>query len=167
MTTFGFDNQNYKAIVEGIYQAIVHAHENLSTGGRIFMNSDRLFFSNINRSPTSYLLNPPEERKLYEIDGDTDKTMVVLRLENENGKEVGAIAWFAVHCTSMNNTNMFISGDNKGYASYMFEKYKNGNDSFPGVGPFIAIFGQSNEGDVSPNTAGPTCPVSIEHFHNY
>ncbi|EFC45983.1 predicted protein [Naegleria gruberi] len=161
MTTFGFDNQNYKAIVEGIYQAIVHAHENLSTGGRIYMNSDRLFFSNINRSPTSYLLNPPEERKLYEIDGDTDKTMVVLRLENENGKEVGAIAWFAVHCTSMNNTNMFISGDNKGYASYMFEKYKNGNDSFPGVGPFIAIFGQSNEGDVSPNTAGPTCPDGI------
>ena len=26
-------------------------------------------------------------------------------------------SWFAVHCTSMNNTNGLISGDNKGYAS--------------------------------------------------
>ena len=43
----------------------------------------------------------------------------------------------------------------------MFEKLMNGNDSFPGTGPFVAIFGQSNEGDVSPNTRGATCPDGI------
>ena len=28
----------------------------------------------------------------------------------------GMVNWYAVHGTSMNNTNKFISGDNKGYA---------------------------------------------------
>ena len=40
-------------------------------------------------------------------------------------------SWFAVHCTSMNNTNNLISGDNKGYASYLMEKYMN-NGALPG-----------------------------------
>jgi neutral ceramidase len=34
----------------------------------------------------------------------------------------------------------------------------NGNSSLPGYGPFISAFGQTNEGDVSPNTKGPHCP---------
>ena len=34
-------------------------------------------------------------------------------------------SWFAVHCTSMNNTNRLISGDNKGYASMLFEMSMN------------------------------------------
>ena len=41
-------------------------------------------------------------------------------------------SWFAVHCTSMNNTNHLISSDNKGYASQMFEMAKNGG-KFPAV----------------------------------
>ena len=32
----------------------------------------------------------------------------------------------------MNNTNELISGDNKGYASYLFEKEMNPADKFPG-----------------------------------
>ena len=40
-------------------------------------------------------------------------------------------SWFAVHCTSMNNTNKLISSDNKGYASYLMESYQN-PDSLPG-----------------------------------
>lgn len=43
----------------------------------------------------------------------------------------------------MNNTNQFVSGDNKGYASYVFEKFKNGNRTLPGRGPFIAAFAQT------------------------
>lgn len=53
------------------------------------------------------------------------------------------INWFAVHGTSMNNTNGLISGDNKGYASYLFEKYQNGNNSLPGMGPFVGAFAQT------------------------
>ena len=36
-----------------------------------------------------------------------------------------SFSWFAVHCTSMNNTNDLISADNKGYASYLMEQSVN------------------------------------------
>ena len=68
--------------------------------------------------------------------------MTLLRFEDENGNPLGMVNWFSVHGTSMNNTNHFISGDNKGTAAYLFEKKVNGEDSLPGQGPFIALFGQ-------------------------
>jgi neutral ceramidase len=41
----------------------------------------------------------------------------------ENNTEIGLINWYSVHGTSMNNTNYFISGDNKGYAMYDIIKH--------------------------------------------
>ena len=109
---------------------------------------------------------------------DTDKKMQLLKLVDTEGKPLGLITWFPVHCTSMNNTNRLISGDNKGYASYLFEKLMN-PDALPGKactwntlseslmwpthtiipfqGRFVAAFVNANEGDVSPNTLGPKC----------
>ena len=52
--------------------------------------------------------------------------MTLLKLTAATGEELGQFNWFAVHPTSMNNTNSLISGDNKGAASYFFERYKNG-----------------------------------------
>ncbi len=57
--------------------------------------------------------------------------MQILKFVDTDGKPLGMISWFAVHCTSMNNTNRLISGDNKGYASYRFEREMN-PDSLPG-----------------------------------
>lgn len=71
------------------------------------------------------------------------------------------VNWFAVHGTAMNNTNGLVSGDNKGYSSYLFERMMNGNTeqgALPGMGPFVAAFAQANEGDCSPNTQGAHCP---------
>lgn len=34
---------------------------------------------------------------------------------------IGAIQWFPVHPTSMNNTNCLVSSDNVGYASILLE----------------------------------------------
>eukprot|EP01114_Cavostelium_apophysatum_P007011 TRINITY_DN1866_c0_g1_i1.p1 TRINITY_DN1866_c0_g1~~TRINITY_DN1866_c0_g1_i1.p1 ORF type:complete len:766 (-),score=167.78 TRINITY_DN1866_c0_g1_i1:1192-3147(-) len=155
LMSWGFQEGNYDTIVNGIVQAIQQAHEKLSTGGSIYMNSGELLDSNINRSPAAYLMNPAEERAKYQY--DVDKLMTVLRLEDENGQELGMVNWFAVHGTSMNNTNRLVSGDNKGVASYLFEKYKNGASTLPGTGSFVAAFAQSNEGDVSPNTRGAFC----------
>jgi neutral ceramidase len=119
------------------------------------------------RSPFSYLNNPAEERAKYQY--NVDKNMTLLRcvslhagddqlcctdvgttfldffrqrFEDMKGNEIGMVNWFAVHGVSMTNQNKLISGDNKGYASYAFEKYKNGPKSLPGMGPFIAAFGQ-------------------------
>ena len=45
-----------------------------------------------------------------------------------NGQPLGVINWFAVHPTSMNNTNHLVSSDNVGYASILFEKRVNKNE---------------------------------------
>ena len=88
---------------------------------------------------------------------DTDHEMVVLKMVDTSGNDIGMIDWFAVHCTSMNNTNALISGDNKGYASYLMEEAMSPPGTLPGTAKFVAAFAQSNEGDVSPNTKGPHC----------
>lgn len=56
---------------------------------------------------------------------DVDKTMVQLRFESEAGAPLGVINWYAVHATSMNNTNRLVSSDNVGYASVLFEQKMN------------------------------------------
>lgn len=69
------------------------------------MAKDVLFNASINRSPSSYLLNPEAERNEYALEGNTDKTMLLLKFIRQNGKLVGALNWFAVHGTSMNSSN--------------------------------------------------------------
>lgn len=61
--------------------------------------------SNINRSPSSYLLNPQSERDEYADEGNTDKTMLMLKFIGNGKQPIGVLNWFAVHGTSMNNTN--------------------------------------------------------------
>jgi neutral ceramidase len=153
ITTLGFTKGNWLTIIDGIVNSISIAHDNLKDG-KILMNSGELLDSNLNRSPFSYLNNPADERAKYKH--DVDKDMTLLRFEDMNGNEIGMVNWFPVHGVSMTNQNKLISGDNKGYASYAFEKYKNPN-SLPGMGPFVAAFAQSNEGDVTPNTKGAFC----------
>lgn len=156
VTSFGFVKETFDAWVTGITSSIVMAHKNQKSA-KIFVNQGTLYDANINRSPTSYLLNPEEERAQYP-DGDTDKNMLLLKfVEADTGKPIGILNWFAVHGTSMNNTNTLISGDNKGYAAYALEKDINGPDALPGVGPFVAGFSSTNLGDVSPNTNGAKC----------
>ncbi|XP_033099666.1 neutral ceramidase-like isoform X2 [Anneissia japonica] len=153
VTSLGFVNQSYMALVDGIVESVQRAHGNI-VDGDIYMNSGELLESNTNRSPTAYENNPAEERAKYEY--NVDKTMVVLKLVDNAGTDLGMINWFAVHCTSMNNTNELISGDNKGYASYLTERHFN-KGAAPGKGKFVAAFAQSNLGDVSPNTDGAKC----------
>jgi len=155
ITSWGFVQETFDAWVSGITQAIIMAYDSAQPG-YIKVNQGKLYDSNINRSPTSYLLNPEEERAEYP-DGDTDKTMILLNLLNEKGEVFGVVNWFSVHGTSMNNTNTLVTGDNKGYASYTMEKAMNGPNSIPGMGPFVAGFASTNLGDVSPNTMGPKC----------
>ena len=152
LTVLGFDDQNTSAIAEGIYQSIVRAHNNLAAG-TVKIASGTLLDTSINRSPAAYIENPSSERSLYST--DVDKTMTLLRLQRTTGTEVGTINWFPVHATSMGNDNKLISGDNKGYASYLFEKAKGNTYTATGQ-TFVAAFANSNEGDVTPNIYGGT-----------
>jgi neutral ceramidase len=155
----GWVPQTIDAYVDGVVASIVQAHERLAPA-RAFLDTARIEGANINRSPDAYLRNSESERAAFP-DGNTDKFMDQLAFTRaDNGKPVGAFNWFAVHPTSMNNTNTLVSGDNKGFASYLLEREMNGATAdgvAPGMGDFVAGFMSTNLGDVSPNTAGPRC----------
>uniref|UniRef100_A0A8B9M5S8 Neutral ceramidase n=1 Tax=Accipiter nisus TaxID=211598 RepID=A0A8B9M5S8_9AVES len=122
ITGKGLIRPSLNAIVNGIVKSIDIAHQNMKRG-RLFINRGTVENSQINRSPFSYLENPASERSRYS--SNTDKEMVMLKMVDENGQELGLISWFAVHPVSMNNTNHLVNSDNVGYASYLFEQEKN------------------------------------------
>ncbi|XP_043588615.1 neutral ceramidase [Bombus pyrosoma] len=156
ITTFGFVQETFDAMVKGITKSIQRAHYAI-VPGRIFITHGEVHGVNINRSPSAYLNNPKAERDKYKH--DVDKIMTQIQFVGAGNKRLGVINWFAIHPTSMNNTNHLLSSDNVGYASILFEKIMN-NDSLPGKGQFVAAFASSNLGDVSPNTRGPKCEFS-------
>ncbi len=143
----GFDQQNYDAIVHGIFQSIVRAHGNLGPGS-IRISQGGVDGASMNRSIAAYNANPDAEGYAH----DVDRTMLLLRFEKEGGQEIGMLSWFAVHATNVGKSNRLISSDHKGFASYRFEKSK-GTD-YAADETFVAAFAQSNAGDVSPNLWG-------------
>ncbi|KAK3038862.1 hypothetical protein RJ639_028584 [Escallonia herrerae] len=95
------------------YLHIVQAHDSLKPGS-VFINTG------INRSPSAYLFNPPEERARYPR--DVDMLMTLLKfVDGKTGESIGAFSWFATHGTSMSKDNKLISGDNKVAAARFFE----------------------------------------------
>ncbi|KAK2499879.1 hypothetical protein MC885_011424, partial [Smutsia gigantea] len=158
----GFSNRTFEYMVDGIVKSIEIAHRNMKPG-KIFINKGNVDGVQINRSPYSYLQNPPPERARYS--SNTDKEMVVLKMIDLNGSDLGLISWFAIHPVSMNNSNHLVNSDNMGYASYLFEQEKN-KGYLPGQGPYVAAFASSNLGDVSPNILGPHCINTGESCDN-
>lgn len=153
ITSMGFLQQSYQAIVDGALLSIQRAHRSLGPG-YLTIGSTEVNGSNVNRSPFAYLANPESERKNYAY--DVDKTLTMLHFRSAlSGKCTGILTWFPVHGTSMLGNNSLISGDNKGVAAYLFEQEirKSGNAS----DDFVAGFSQSNVGDTSPNILGAYC----------
>ncbi|KAJ6216343.1 hypothetical protein RDWZM_007500 [Blomia tropicalis] len=152
ITQEGYINNSITAITEGIVKSISDAHYNLRPG-QLTYNKGELLDTSVNRSPASYIMNPNMSVQSMDyiiINLFKDKAI------DTNGTLMGIIDWFAVHGTSMNNTNKLISSDNKGYAAMRYEEDYNGRLRI-GKGPFVAIFAQANEGDSSPNTKGARC----------
>ncbi|CAH1405695.1 unnamed protein product [Nezara viridula] len=158
LNSWGFVPETFEAYASGITRSILRAHGRMVQGDVQYSRGE-IQMANINRSPTSYLRNPPEERARYA--SDVDKTFSQLKFFRKDGLPLGVITWFAVHPTSMNNTNKLVSSDNVGLASIMFEQRVNKEfTNLIGKGPFVAAFASSNLGDVSPNIAGPRCVLS-------
>ncbi|XP_068081600.1 neutral ceramidase isoform X2 [Anabrus simplex] len=153
LSSLGFVKETFIALVSGIALSVRRAHEKM-VSGRVFLTSGELLDVSINRSPPAYDNNPETEKRKYKY--NVDKTMTQLRFISSDDKPLGVINWYAVHATSMNNTNRLVSSDNLGYACILFEKRMNPN-AHPGKNEFVAAFASSNEGDVSPNIRGPRC----------
>jgi neutral ceramidase len=142
----GFYPAHFEAIVAGITDSIVTAHENLQPGN-ILINAGNVTDAGVNRSAIAYRQNPQYERDQYSE--NTNTTMTLLKFMGASGG-LGAINWYALHPTAMNYYNRLISGDHKGYASSRMEErqraHRGSSDNF------IAAFAQSDPGDVTPNT---------------
>jgi neutral ceramidase len=145
----GFDPLHFEAVVKGITESIIRAHESLSPG-RIYVSSGtvdeeepldtgRIITIPYNRSLAAYEQNT--DKDLYP--DSVDRTMTLLRFEDTNGNPIGLLNWFAVHGTSISMNNRLMHSDAKGFAAYKLEK------EMPEG--FIAAFAQSAMGDVSPN----------------
>ena len=155
VTSLGFVPEVFDGLVQGIADSIRRAYFNMKPA-RIYYTENELHDANINRSPYGYDANPQAEKDKYNY--NTDHTVVQLNVFHRITDEpLGLINFFAVHPVSMNYTNALISSDNKGTASLLVEQYINGDETPVGKGPFIAAFGSSNLGDVSPNLNGPKC----------
>lgn len=102
-----------------------------------------------NRSVTAYNLNP-DVTPLPESDADIalDRTMRLLRFDALDGRPLGAINWFAVHCTSVHSDNHALHFDNKGYAAAGLEARLQADTKTT----VVTAFAQGASGDVTPNT---------------
>lgn len=159
ITSKGFDQQSYRAIVDGALLSIRRAHESLAPG-HLSVGSTKVFGANINRSLYAYLANPEEERARYNVssedDGSVEKNLTLLKFERaSDNKNIGVLTWFPTHGTSVLGNNTLISGDNKGAAAYLFEKSMINDDT--AAEGFVAGFSQASVGDTSPNVLGAWC----------
>ena len=158
LTTHGFHEKTFAAIVDGIVEAVDEAHDDLAPA-ELHLARGELHDASINRSPTSFDRNPEADRAVFPQQIDPQTTLLTIIRE---GRPVGAINFFPTHGTSMTNRNCLISGDNKGYAGYHWERVVSGVDyRNRDRAAFIAAFAQTNAGDMSPNRgrrpgSGPT-----------
>lgn len=153
ITSLGFVQQTFDAYVSGVVESVRMAHSSVSSS-TLYYAAGELLEANINRSPTAYLANPFSERALYKY--DVEKDLHLLKIEGPDGRGRGLLTWFPVHCTSMNNTNRLLSGDNKGAAEVFTEDWAAAHPDRAAPN-FTAAFVQSSVGDTSPNVQGAFC----------
>jgi neutral ceramidase len=156
--TGGFRPLTFAAIVDGIVEAAVRAHEDLAPT-ELLLGHGELYGASSNRSRAAFDRNPAADRAFFPNGVDPQTTVLAMK---RDGDVVGVVNWFATHCTSMTNRNFLISADNKGYAAYHWERLNERIDYLAGTTPsFISAFAQTNAGDMSPNLnhrpgSGPT-----------
>lgn len=157
LAILGFQQKSFDAMVDGFVDAISAAHEDLKPGS-VAVGHTTLDDASRNRSQQAFELNPDSDKQHFP--DAIDPLMIVWRFKQGN-TDVGAISWFPTHGTSLPNTNLLVSGDNKGYAAWSWEREELGQDYLAGQPDFVAAFAQSAAGDMSPNLelkpgTGPT-----------
>ncbi|MEU0685626.1 neutral/alkaline ceramidase [Streptomyces uncialis] len=157
LSVLGFQKGTYRAVVDGIVESVVAAHEDLRPG-TLALGTGTLTDASVNRSRSAFDRNPAADKAAFP--DAIDPAMTVLRLR-QGDKDAGAISWFATHNTSVTNKNTLISPDNKGYASYTWEHDHEGVRYLDNTPGFVAAFANTNAGDMSPNLnlrpgSGPT-----------
>ncbi|SNV18145.1 Neutral ceramidase precursor [Dermatophilus congolensis] len=159
-TSAGYDKKNFDTVVNGIVESISRAHTSLAPG-TVQRSEGELKGATRNRSL-------PAHRANKNPGSEVDSSMTQLEFRRSNGQAVGVLNWFAIHPTSFSRKFTKLSGDNKGYASYMFEKQMGGDPNK--AGSFVAAFANSAVGDVVPAQgnahSAPGYGGSSDEYHN-
>jgi neutral ceramidase len=151
LSSSGFRPATFGAIVDGIVESVQYAHGDVAPA-EVTLSHGELHDASINRSPSSFDRNPLADKAFFP---DRIDPLTTLARIDRGDRTVGAIHFFATHGTSMTNRNRLISGDNKGFAAYHWERTVGGADYLAGQPDFIAAFAQTNPGDMSPHVDGP------------
>ena len=162
LTIGGFDKRCFDSLVEGIVGSIKRANRNL-VDGDILLAKGILPNCGKNRSLVAYRNNKgvkPTDKNT------TDRTMTLLKFVSSRGRELGTLNWFAIHTTNLGQENEFISGDNKGYASYLLERDK-GTNPYTTAPTYIAGFANANCGDISANVRPPKPSEYMKNVMNF
>lgn len=149
----GFQQSVFDCYSNAIFEAIVQADQNMQPGkithhrGEFDKDAEVCFNRSIrayNQNPESGVRIPPKKRHLA-----ADRTMKLLRFDDENGDPIGSVNWFGVHTTSVSNRYRKVCYDNKGYAADFFEQYL--SEQYPNKENIVTTFAQDATGDISPN----------------
>ena len=129
-------------IMDTISRTIIEAHQNLvpaSAGlghGHVDLNYNRLFIGQDGRA--RYIRRNPT-RRFY---GSTDKEVVVLRVDHQDGRPLAVVFNYALHGVVMHRDNFLISADFPGPAREIIEEHLE-----QGV---TAIYFNGAEGEMNP-----------------
>lgn len=154
-TLSGYDSNNFETVVDGIVASIRRAHANLAPGSIEWMQGE-LNDVTLNRSLSAYQQN--DGYQVYRH--PTNNLMSMLKFSDDEGQPIGMINWFAIHNTSLSNQYTLLSGDNKGYAQYLFEKDFYSDHRQPKT--FVAAFANSDMGDVVPKDGNANSAPGFE-----
>lgn len=157
LSTSGFRPATFAAIVDGIVESVRHADADMAPA-EVTLSHGALHGASVNRSPSAFDRNPAPEKAFFPNRIDPHTTLVRI---DRSDRTVGLIHFFATHGTSMTNRNRLISGDNKGFAAYHWERTVGGADYLDGRPDVVAAFAQTNPGDMSPHVDGPITGASV------
>lgn len=146
----GVSQRVHDAIVDGVVVAIERALRALRPA-RVWVHDGWIPASEpiaFNRSVEAYNRNADTAPVTWERrDEAVERTMTVLRVDDEHDVPMGLVSWFPVHGTSVHSENRLLGGDNKGWAARLCEAWAKER----GHSGFVALFAQESTGDVSPN----------------
>ncbi|MFT4705278.1 MAG: neutral ceramidase [Bradymonadia bacterium] len=144
LRTPGFIPEVFWSLANDIAECVISAHRSLEpitvhhASGEHSVDDPVAF----NRSPEAYSENEDTERVGFADRAHaTNRRADVIAMRRPDGRLLGAVHWFACHCTSVHADNHHIHFDNKGIAAQRLEAE---------TGAVVAC-AQGAAGDVSPN----------------
>jgi neutral ceramidase len=144
MTGPGFSPALLRRLVIGVADAAEAAVSKLRRA-RVFLRTGevpREEALSFNRALDAFHRNP-EAR----AEDAADRRMTVLRFEEERGRPMGLLAFFALHGTTIHADNDLLHADSFGVAATTCER----REQQLGNSDFLAVFAQTSPGDVTPN----------------